>query len=119
MQVHVAYQTSGCIAVHDHDALRHLDFTCQLSSESGRSSSDAVKNLQEMQRFVKRRKPGQVGRHVPFRVSALNFHRSMPAAHTRAISLIKRSLAGQPLWIPSNVCCLEHMHGLTWRGLCR
>jgi glucosamine-6-phosphate deaminase len=30
--VHIAYQTSGNIAVHDHDALRHIDFVRQLNA---------------------------------------------------------------------------------------
>ena len=32
-EVHVAYQTSGNIAVHDHDAFRFIDFTIDLLSK--------------------------------------------------------------------------------------
>ena len=85
MQVHVAYQTSGCIAVHDHDALRHLDFASQLSSDSARSSSLPDKDLQNMQRFIKGRKPGQVGHLVLFCLSVLGIQ-SVLLAYSRANS---------------------------------
>ncbi|CAL5226850.1 g9716 [Coccomyxa viridis] len=59
-EVHVAYQTSGCIAVHNHDALRHLDFVQHLSSATGVSSPVAGEDLKRVQQFVQQRKPGQV-----------------------------------------------------------
>ncbi|MFT6810631.1 MAG: glucosamine-6-phosphate deaminase, partial [Saprospiraceae bacterium] len=34
-EVHVAYQTSGNIAVHDHDAMRHMEFFSEFASTMG------------------------------------------------------------------------------------
>ena len=59
LQVHVAYQTSGCIAVHDHDALRHLDFAQHLCEAASQNWPD----LDKVQHFVRQRKPGQVRHH--------------------------------------------------------
>lgn len=58
MQVHVAYQTSGCIAVHDHDALRHLDFVERFSS--GLNAAAASTLHAEIKAFISQKKPGQV-----------------------------------------------------------
>lgn len=60
MQVHVAYQTSGCIAVHDHDALRHLDFVERLASTTGPGAAQARKTHAEIKSFVAKKKSGEV-----------------------------------------------------------
>jgi glucosamine-6-phosphate deaminase len=58
--VHVAYQTSGNIAVFDSDAIRFIDFARELAEITGadpapfRSADDHVKD------FLRRRTPGQV-----------------------------------------------------------
>ncbi len=39
-QVHVAYQTSGCIAVWDHDARRFADFAARLPRALGAGAAD-------------------------------------------------------------------------------
>ena len=59
LQVHVAYQTSGCIAVHDHDALRHLDFMRSFAEHSG-TSLDDIFQYGAVQRSVRCKKPGEV-----------------------------------------------------------
>ena len=59
LQVHVAYQTSGCIAVHDHDALRHLDFMRSFAEHSG-TSLDEIFQYEAVQRSVHCKKPGEV-----------------------------------------------------------
>ncbi|EIE24760.1 nagb/rpia/CoA transferase-like protein [Coccomyxa subellipsoidea C-169] len=58
--VHVAYQTSGCIAVHDHDALRHLDFVERLASTTGPGAAQARKTHAEIKSFVAKKKSGEV-----------------------------------------------------------
>lgn len=60
IQVHVAYQTSGCIAVHDHDALRHLDFVERFGSISGTSTAESSAKHAEVKAFIARKKPGEV-----------------------------------------------------------
>ena len=59
LQVHVAYQTSGCIAVHDHDALRHLDFMRSFAEHSG-TSLDDILQYEAVQRSMHCKKPGEV-----------------------------------------------------------
>lgn len=63
LQVHVAYQTSGCIAVHDHDALRHLDFVHDFAAANSGSLSSVTRDYNEAREFVRLRKPGQVGHY--------------------------------------------------------
>jgi glucosamine-6-phosphate deaminase len=59
-EVHVAYQTSGNIAVFDSDATRFMDFAADFCRMFG-LSADAVERLeQQAEEFVKNKKPGQV-----------------------------------------------------------
>ena len=59
-EVHVAYQTSGNIAVHDHDALRYIEFfkefggTLDLAEEHLSS-----KQIGKVEQFLKKKAPGQ------------------------------------------------------------
>jgi glucosamine-6-phosphate deaminase len=53
-EVHVAYQTSGNIAVHDHDALRYAEFMLEM----GGLSNEAAKKYHEIIDFLKNKKPG-------------------------------------------------------------
>ncbi|CAL8464055.1 g3590 [Coccomyxa elongata] len=59
-QVYVAYQTSGCIAVHDYDALRHLDFVERFASISGTSTAESSAKHAEVKAYIARKKPGEV-----------------------------------------------------------
>ena len=58
-KVHVAYMTSGNIAVFDHDAWRFTDFVCEFNELFGidEKHSDEVKR--RVQDFLKTKKPGQ------------------------------------------------------------
>lgn len=58
--VHVAYQTSGNIAVFDDDALRFADFVRDYSSQFDLAESEAEKMLREVREFIESKKPGQV-----------------------------------------------------------
>ena len=60
----MAYQTSGCIAVHDHDALRHTDFMHSFEVANGGNSAQTARTLETLQTFVRKKKRGQV-RHFP------------------------------------------------------
>lgn len=59
-EVHVAYQTSGNIAVHDHDALRYIEFHHELSSLHGNDHS-TEKNL----KLIKFLKGNTVNKNTP------------------------------------------------------
>ncbi len=59
--VHVAYQTSGNIAVWDDEALRHADFVTDFCREFALFSRDEADRIEEaVQRFITAKKPGQV-----------------------------------------------------------
>lgn len=60
MQVHVAYQTSGCIAVHDHDAVRHLKFSERLAGILHSKDAAFPRAVSEANSFLADRNPGQV-----------------------------------------------------------
>ena len=62
LQVHVAYQTSGCIAVHDHDALRHMDFVHSFEVAGGGISVQKARTLEALQTFIHNKHRGQVRR---------------------------------------------------------
>ncbi|MCP3933390.1 MAG: glucosamine-6-phosphate deaminase [Bacteroidetes bacterium] len=53
--VHVAYQTSGNIAVHDHDALRFLEFMNEFSGQISLKNPDLVKYCQKNIKFLKKK----------------------------------------------------------------
>ncbi len=55
-EVHVAYQTSGNIAVFDDEVIRFLDF----ASEAAKSNSGLTEQVVKVRAFLKDKKPGQV-----------------------------------------------------------
>jgi glucosamine-6-phosphate deaminase len=57
--VHVAYQTSGCIAVHDDDVFRFLDFVTEFDERFEIEKEKSSKLYAEAQEFVVNRKPGE------------------------------------------------------------
>lgn len=59
-EVHVAYQTSGNIAVFDDAALRHADFIAQIAPALGLDESRARGAFEALKRFVAERRPGEV-----------------------------------------------------------
>ena len=59
-EVHVAYQTSGNIAVWDDTALRHADFVVEYSRAFHVGEKRAEDMEQHIENFVKRKKPGEV-----------------------------------------------------------
>jgi len=71
-EVHVAYQTSGSIAVWDDDAVRHADFVAELARELGLEGADRVQRiLDEVLDFVASKEPGQVDIETVRRIKAL------------------------------------------------
>ncbi len=56
--VHIAYMTSGNIAVFDHDALRHIDFVREFHRTFGLPDSDVVALADRMRASIDAKKPG-------------------------------------------------------------
>ncbi len=65
-EVHVAYQTSGNIAVHDHDALRYIEFYKEYAQ--GISDSSGLKDMLTAEKSIRDKTVGQIDtdtvRHV-------------------------------------------------------
>lgn len=59
-EVHVAYQTSGSIAVFDDDVIRFADFVSDYAEQFDMSDSDANLLLKNIQEFLENKQPGQV-----------------------------------------------------------
>ncbi|MCB9080364.1 MAG: glucosamine-6-phosphate deaminase [Lewinellaceae bacterium] len=59
--VHVAYQTSGNIAVHDHDALRFVEFLQEFTAAEGICKDDGVadKMYKKMIKYLQNKRPDQ------------------------------------------------------------
>ncbi len=59
-EVHIAYQTSGNIAVFDADALRFVDFAMEFNRLFKFSPEQAAKIESYIEEFLRNKKPGQV-----------------------------------------------------------
>ncbi len=59
-EVHVAYQTSGNIAVFDSDATRFMDFAAEFCRIFGLGDSSVRRMEQQAEEFVKNKRPGQL-----------------------------------------------------------
>lgn len=59
-EVHVAYQTSGNIAVFDDEVIRHLDFVQELCQSLSFGSERAGTLAREIEQFIRSKKPGDV-----------------------------------------------------------
>jgi glucosamine-6-phosphate deaminase len=59
-EVHVAYQTSGNIAVFDEAALRHADFVREYARAFGFAQQEADRLEDQIERFIARKQPGEV-----------------------------------------------------------
>jgi glucosamine-6-phosphate deaminase len=55
-EVHVAYQTSGNIAVFDDEVIRFLDFATDVQKEN----RELLEQFKEVRRFLSKKKPGEV-----------------------------------------------------------
>jgi glucosamine-6-phosphate deaminase len=59
-EVHVAYQTSGNIAVFDDDVVRFVDFVSDYNEIFGMEQEEADTMLKEIKQFLKDKEPGQI-----------------------------------------------------------
>ncbi len=69
--VHVAYQTSGNIAVHDHDAERHIEFFAEFSEAMGLRSEEMDKLQKKMLKAMKKKAPGEMDNKDVLQIKAL------------------------------------------------
>ncbi len=58
--VHIAYMTSGCIAVFDIDVLRHIDFVEELLQRYAADTQAASELIAKVRRDIAQKKPGEV-----------------------------------------------------------
>ena len=58
-QVHIAYMTSGNIAVFDHDAWRFTDYVCSFNDLFGIDKEKSAELKQRVSEFLHTKKPGQ------------------------------------------------------------
>jgi glucosamine-6-phosphate deaminase len=58
-EVHVAYQTSGNIAVHDHDAFRFMEFVREFQETIGISKKEIQKKYNAVTKFLENKQPHQ------------------------------------------------------------
>ncbi len=59
-EVHVAYQTSGNLAVFDADAIRFAEFAVEFNAIFGLADADAMRIEQHIEAALRRKPPGQV-----------------------------------------------------------
>lgn len=59
-EVHVAYQTSGNIAVHDYDALRFVEFMKEYNGGAELLTDPALKSLTKAEKFLRNKQAHQV-----------------------------------------------------------
>jgi glucosamine-6-phosphate deaminase len=69
--VHVAYMTSGNIAVFDHDALRHIDYVAEFLELFGLQTADSQAIETQLRQAIADRPPGDVDAPDVLKVKAL------------------------------------------------
>jgi glucosamine-6-phosphate deaminase len=69
--VHIAYQTSGNIAVHDHNALRHIEFVRQMHAIFGLETDQTRELDRRMREAIANKHPGEPDSIEVQRVKAL------------------------------------------------
>lgn len=63
-EVHVAYQTTGSIAVHDDDVFRYMDFVTEFDAKFEVEAEQSMHLYKETQTAIKNKKPGDVDTKV-------------------------------------------------------
>jgi glucosamine-6-phosphate deaminase len=70
-RVHVAYMTSGNIAVFDHDAWRFTDYVAEFNRLFGIDPAQSEAVTKQVQEFLKAKKPGQPDAQEVLKIKAL------------------------------------------------
>lgn len=93
-EVHVAYQTSGNIAVHDHDALRFAEFLKEFGQEdkvfTDPLAKEVIKKADKIIKFLRKKVAGQVDIPEVRLVKGL-IRRGEARAGARAVGLLDES----------------------------
>lgn len=69
--VHVAYQTSGNIAVADDEALRFIDFVVDYNKHFAIESPDAIKNFDEAKHYLLNKKDSEIDNEIVRKVKGI------------------------------------------------
>lgn len=85
-EVHVAYQTSGNIAVFDDDVVRFADFFMELGKEFGYAKTEETDLYKRVKEAMKKKKPGEVDTPEVMKIKAL-IRRSEAKAGARYVGL--------------------------------
>ncbi|MEM9413298.1 MAG: PIG-L family deacetylase, partial [Planctomycetota bacterium] len=70
-EVHIAYQTSGSIAVFDNDAIRFAEFAADFCREFDALSEEITELEDHVEKFLKNKEPGQVDSSIVQRLKGL------------------------------------------------
>jgi glucosamine-6-phosphate deaminase len=70
-EVHVAYQTSGNIAVFDDDAIRFADFVRDFNEQFGLSKTDGAKFYKKVVQSLQKKGPGQIDSEEVLKIKGL------------------------------------------------
>ena len=70
-EVHIAYQTSGNIAVFDNDAIRFAEFAADFCREFDALSDEIIALEEHVEKFLKNKQPGQVDSQIVQRIKGL------------------------------------------------
>ena len=71
-EVHVAYQTSGNIAVFDDDAIRFADFVRDFNDQFGLSKTDGAKFYKKVVQSLQKKGPGQIDSEEVLKIKGLD-----------------------------------------------
>ncbi len=69
--VHVAYQTSGNIAVFDEDVIQHTDFFREVDQMLGLKNNESLALYEKVNKYIKEKKPGEVDKAEVKKIKAL------------------------------------------------
>ena len=70
-EIHIAYQTSGNIAVFDDDAIRYAEFVADFSRMFGADQEKMAELEAHVEEFLKNKKPGQVDSDIVQQIKGL------------------------------------------------
>ena len=69
--VHVAYQTSGNIAVFDEDVIQHTDFFREVDQVLGLKNNESLALYEKVNKYIEQKKPGEVDKPEVKKIKAL------------------------------------------------
>jgi glucosamine-6-phosphate deaminase len=85
-EVHVAYQTSGNIAVFDDDVIQHTDFFREVDQALGLKNKESLALYDKVNQYIKEKKPGEVDKPEVKKIKGL-IRRSEARAGCRYVGL--------------------------------